>query len=190
MLKIHTFGNIRCWRAFPSRHSSHFRVKNAAGHLRRSTSRLIYTSCTGFQFAQQSSKSCAGWCRPTTSTTVAALRACPAWRRLQIHHHVYFVCAVLGRVMSSATSDEIRNRRTVFSYSRHENNSQNTLDKTTLSLSLSAFKRKLKTILFSRSFSSHMYIVMHLCSWLYSGHKQIYLMMIMMMMMMIHSFIV
>jgi len=55
----------RCWRAFPSRHSSHFKESrtplhgsSATFHI-TNTSLHICASCTGFRFAQELNTSCA-----------------------------------------------------------------------------------------------------------------------------------
>jgi len=55
----------RCWWAFPSRHSSHFKESTTPPHGSSatfhitSTSLLICASCTGFRFAQELNTSCA-----------------------------------------------------------------------------------------------------------------------------------
>jgi len=102
----------RCWRAFRSQHSSHFKESRTPPHGSSATFHITNTSlpisasCTGFRFTQELNTSCAWRC--TVYTTVAALRTSPTCCSRQIVHHVPRALRRLVELRQAATSDEIR----------------------------------------------------------------------------------
>jgi len=149
----------------PSQHSSHFNSPECrTAHLRRSTSRTHHSSSVRAALASGSLKS---QVQAVLDDVQHAQWSLPF---ISVRRDAVCRCTIMSTHLRSADSSSyvkprlrIKFGERVFSYSGPAARNQ-LPDHTRQLSSLSAFMQELKTVLFSRSFSSHTYIVMHLCS--------------------------